>query len=195
MTEQLVDQGGFPEAILDAIPAFIFVIDHDVRIIHANSAALHMHGDKPELILRRLCGDVLHCIYAGGAIDVCGTTKFCSDCVTRGAVQSALGGTAVIRQKSKMKIQEHDGIREVHFLVTTSPFEHVKTSYVLLVLEDVTQLVEFGRLIPICSSCKKVRNDKEYWEQLEGYLLKHTDLKFTHGICPECIKKLYPDHM
>ncbi|MGE0084149.1 MAG: PAS domain-containing protein [Desulfococcaceae bacterium] len=48
-------------------------------------------------------------------------------------------------------------------------------------------------IIPICSSCKKIRDDKGYWEQVEAYVSKHTAAKFSHSICPECIKKLYPD--
>ncbi|MBI5749758.1 MAG: PAS domain S-box protein [Nitrospinae bacterium] len=48
-------------------------------------------------------------------------------------------------------------------------------------------------LIPICASCKKIRNDKGYWERIESYIRKHSDAEFTHTICPECAKKLYPD--
>jgi DNA-binding response OmpR family regulator len=44
-------------------------------------------------------------------------------------------------------------------------------------------------LIPICSSCKKIRNDEGFWDQLESYLSKHTDAVFTHGLCPECFHK------
>jgi hypothetical protein len=47
-------------------------------------------------------------------------------------------------------------------------------------------------LIPICASCKKIRDDKGYWNQLESYLKAHSDADFTHGICPECVEKLYP---
>jgi len=47
-------------------------------------------------------------------------------------------------------------------------------------------------LLPICSSCKKVRNDAGYWEQIESYVRSHTDAEFSHGICPECMKRLYP---
>jgi hypothetical protein len=47
-------------------------------------------------------------------------------------------------------------------------------------------------LLPICASCKKIRDDKGYWTQLELYIKAHSDADFTHGICPECIKKLYP---
>jgi hypothetical protein len=48
-------------------------------------------------------------------------------------------------------------------------------------------------LLPICASCKKIRDDKGYWSQVESYIQKHSDATFTHGICPDCIQKLYPD--
>jgi len=47
-------------------------------------------------------------------------------------------------------------------------------------------------LIPICASCKKVRNDGGLWQQLEEYLCEHSDAQFSHGICQVCVKKLYP---
>jgi len=48
-------------------------------------------------------------------------------------------------------------------------------------------------LLPICSSCKKIRDDKGYWNQLEAYIQEHSDAAFSHGICPECLKIIYPD--
>ena len=48
-------------------------------------------------------------------------------------------------------------------------------------------------LLPICASCKKIRNDKGYWEQIEKYIGERTAAEFTHGICPECKSKLYPE--
>ncbi len=45
-------------------------------------------------------------------------------------------------------------------------------------------------LIPICMYCKKVRDDKNYWEQIEHYIAAHSDAKFTHGICPDCSKRV-----
>jgi hypothetical protein len=48
-------------------------------------------------------------------------------------------------------------------------------------------------IVPICASCKKIRDDKGYWEQVESYIGRHTDAKFSHGICSECEKKLYAE--
>ncbi len=48
-------------------------------------------------------------------------------------------------------------------------------------------------MLPICASCKKIRNDTGYWEEVESYVKRHSDAQFTHGICPICAKKLYGD--
>jgi len=48
-------------------------------------------------------------------------------------------------------------------------------------------------MLPICSSCKKIRDDEGYWNQIEAYVSEHSEAEFTHGICPDCLRKLYPD--
>jgi PAS domain S-box-containing protein len=48
-------------------------------------------------------------------------------------------------------------------------------------------------IVPICANCKKIRDDKGYWEQVELYVSRHTEAAFSHGICPDCAKKLYPE--
>jgi len=47
--------------------------------------------------------------------------------------------------------------------------------------------------LPICSHCKKIRDDQGYWQQIETYMRDHTDAEFSHSICPDCAKKLYPN--
>jgi hypothetical protein len=49
-------------------------------------------------------------------------------------------------------------------------------------------------ILPICSVCKKIRTDKGVWEQMENYIATHTDARFSHGICQDCMKKLYPEY-
>jgi PAS domain S-box-containing protein len=48
-------------------------------------------------------------------------------------------------------------------------------------------------IVPICANCKKIRDDKGFWNQVEKYVSDHTEAKFSHGICPDCAKELYPD--
>ncbi len=47
--------------------------------------------------------------------------------------------------------------------------------------------------IPICANCKKIKNTEDQWEQIEQYITKHSLAQFSHGICPDCARKLYPD--
>lgn len=49
-------------------------------------------------------------------------------------------------------------------------------------------------MLPICASCKKVRDDKGYWSQIEAYISEHSEAEFSHGLCPECAQKLYPTY-
>ena len=60
-------------------------------------------------------------------------------------------------------------------------------------LQDALDKIKTLRgIIPICASCKKIRDDKGYWNQLENYIKEHSEADFSHGICPDCAKKLYP---
>jgi hypothetical protein len=53
--------------------------------------------------------------------------------------------------------------------------------------------MDLRSVIPICANCKRIRDDEEFWDHVENYFKKHLDIDFTHGICPDCIQKLYPD--
>lgn len=61
-------------------------------------------------------------------------------------------------------------------------------------LQDaITKVRTLSGLLPICSSCKKIRDDKGYWNQIEEYIKKHSEAEFSHSLCPDCVKKLYPE--
>jgi hypothetical protein len=49
-------------------------------------------------------------------------------------------------------------------------------------------------MLPICASCKKIRDDKGYWQHVESYISEHTEAEFSHGLCEECAHKLYPEY-
>lgn len=61
-------------------------------------------------------------------------------------------------------------------------------------LEDALANVKTLRgLVPICAACKKIRDDQGYWNRVESYISAHSEARFSHGICPECVRKLYPE--
>lgn len=58
--------------------------------------------------------------------------------------------------------------------------------------EALVKVKTLSGLLPICSSCKRIRDDRGYWNQIEMYIRDHSEADFSHGLCPECAKKLYP---
>jgi PAS domain S-box-containing protein len=54
------------------------------------------------------------------------------------------------------------------------------------------EIQSLRKLLPICAGCKKIRNDQGFWEQVEEYFSRNSDTSFTHGLCPDCMQKLYP---
>lgn len=71
---------------------------------------------------------------------------------------------------------------------------HEERERLVLELQDALSKVKTLKgLLPICASCKKIRNDQGYWTSVEAYILQHSDAEFTHGICPDCARTLYPD--
>jgi len=66
----------------------------------------------------------------------------------------------------------------------------IKIQELRLALDQVKTL---RGIVPICASCKKIRDDKGYWSQVEVYVRDHTEADFSHGICPDCMTKLYPE--
>jgi len=59
--------------------------------------------------------------------------------------------------------------------------------------QALAQIKTLRDLLPICCACKKIRNDKGYWQQLESYISENAGVAFSHGLCPECAGSLYPD--
>jgi PAS domain S-box-containing protein len=70
--------------------------------------------------------------------------------------------------------------------------EHELERVVRELRSSLAEIKTLRGIVPICSHCKKIRDDEGFWSQVEAYFSKHTDAKFSHGICPECRKKLYP---
>jgi two-component system cell cycle sensor histidine kinase/response regulator CckA len=87
------------------------------------------------------------------------------------------GASIVLRDITEHKRQEKERLRLIHEL--TDALRRVNT---------------LNGLLPICASCKKIRNDGGYWEQVETYIRSRSNAEFTHGICPDCVRLLYPEY-
>jgi hypothetical protein len=178
---------GMARALLDALPSLVFVADRDVRIQEYNAAAVALIQAERETLLQRRAGDVLNCIHAKDADGGCGRGPACKDCVIRNAVTEAFHGNRVVRRRTRIEFLRGGEKLEIYALITASPFTFHGTAHALLVIEDISEIAELYRMIPVCSICKKVRDDKASWVKLETYFKKSWDVDFTHGICPACL--------
>jgi len=92
-------------------------------------------------------------------------------------------------------IGEDGGVETV--ICTSKNITHRKYAEIALkeehdkLLQAMKEIKTLSGLLPICAACKKIRDDKGYWNQIEGYIQKHSDAQFSHGICPDCARKLY----
>lgn len=87
-----------------------------------------------------------------------------------------------------------DDLMELHRLNAELQAGNEARERLILELQDtLAQVKTLSGLLPICSSCKKIRDDEGYWNQLEAYVQDHSDVVFSHGLCPECAKTLYPE--
>jgi transcriptional regulator with PAS, ATPase and Fis domain len=69
--------------------------------------------------------------------------------------------------------------------------EQEKEQLIIDLRQALSRVKALSGLLPICASCKKIRNDTGYWEQIEAYISEHSEAEFSHGICPDCARKLY----
>ena len=61
--------------------------------------------------------------------------------------------------------------------------------------DSLAKIKTLRGMLPICAACKNIRDDKGYWNQIETYIHNHSEAQFSHGICPQCVEKLYPDYV
>jgi len=174
--------------IFDAFPSPVFVVDQDVRIQEYNNAAAELLTTDRDRIIETRAGEVLHCIHSNESPEGCGRAVFCRDCIIRNSVAEAFEGKRIVRRRTKLEIIQSDKCISIYAQITVSPFLFEGRRLSLLVIEDISDIIELYHMIPICSVCGKVRDDKASWMRVESYFKNKWGVNFTHGLCPECHK-------
>ncbi len=192
MEESLLTHAGFLRKVFDAIPAVLVIVDNDVRILHVNTTASATLGLDISKVYHKRGGEVLNCIHSTDAPEGCGKAPFCTDCVIRNSVREAIQGNKVYRKAARMELRSGDIKTELHLLVSAAPFLHEEKNYVLLTIENISELIQLKGLLPICMHCRKIRNDEGYWTDIANYFATHLDIDFSHGLCDDCLEKHYP---
>lgn len=176
-------------AVFDALPSMIFVVDDDVRIQDYNAAVAEFLKAPQTAVLKRRGGEVMHCLHSTDTAGGCGRAPSCHTCIIRGSVDEAFAGARVVRRRTRMEIVKNGETVEIYALVTATPFHYDGQPLALLVIEDISVIAELQRMIPICSVCRKIRDQNQSWSRVEAYFKENWDVNFTHGLCPDCFDK------
>lgn len=80
-------------------------------------------------------------------------------------------------------------------VIERKQFEEERENLIKELQQAMSEIKMLSGLLPICSSCKKIRDDQGYWNQIESYIQDHSEAEFSHGLCPECAKRLYPEYL
>jgi PAS domain S-box-containing protein len=107
------------------------------------------------------------------------------------------GEVRIVHEKSKDLTDESGktiySFGMVHDITEIKKSEAEKEKLIARLRKSLSEIKTLRGILPICSYCKKIRDDKGYWDQVEVYLKQHTDADFSHGICPECLDKYFPE--
>ncbi|MCX8012052.1 MAG: PAS domain-containing protein [Desulfobacterota bacterium] len=182
------------QLITEIFPLPILIVDEDVRTHYLNPAAEKIFRTDNIKVLNQRCGEVFHCLHAFDVPEGCGRGPFCKTCIIRNSVKRSISGKMVTRKRVKVELVKGERKKASEWLITTSPFpDSGNKPLVLLIIEDITELIKLRDIIPICAKCKRIRDDQDYWHSVEDYFNDYIGIKFSHGICPECMRALYPE--
>jgi len=99
--------------------------------------------------------------------------------------------TSVVSRTADGNIAGYQGI--IRDITERKRAEEAREKLIHQLQDALNNIKTLRGLLPICASCKRIRDDKGYWNQIESYIGHHSEAEFSHGICPECMKKHYPD--
>ena len=179
----------------NTISDFVSVHDRDMKLVRVNKALADLVGKGAEELIGQHCYEVMH-----------GTQEPWPKCPHVEAIKSGQITTSEVNDPHIGK----------HLLVTCSPCfdedgnlvgtvhvardisqqkleEETKEKLIVELQNALSKVKQLSGFLPICASCKKIRDDQGYWKQIESYIREHSEAEFSHSICPDCAKKLYPE--
>jgi PAS domain S-box-containing protein len=176
---------------LESISDAFFALDDAWRVVHFNTAAERALGrDRAQVLGRALQdgfpearGSVLEEKYAEALRD------------RRPLVFETYFDRPPYTNWYEVRIYPREPGISVYFqVITTRKQAEAERENLIRDLQAALASVKtLRKLLPICAGCKKIRDDEGYWQSVEGYMLQHADVRFSHGLCPDCLRECYAD--
>jgi PAS domain S-box-containing protein len=183
------------ESAFNAISDFVTVHNNEFTIIRANKSLCNFLGIAPDRIIGQKCYAVFHdqdspwpeCPHMKAVERKAPVTEM---------IESNPLGIPILVTCSPLLDDTGNVAGTVHVARDVSRQKLEAMEKEDLILELKKSLLEVQKLkgiVPICTSCKRIRDDKGYWHQIERFISENSQLDFSHGICPDCARILYPD--
>ena len=168
--------------IFDNVSFPVLLIDRDYKIVEANRAALSHVCRRGVEAIGESCFEVTHALE--------------EPCWRSGEVVCPV--KAAFKMRKRVHAIHRHQIADELFIeeIVATPLDEVtgEVNYVIEEFRDITELLELKEgILPICASCKKIRNKTGNWYSVEEYIHDHTGADFSHSLCPECFRVHFSD--
>ena len=188
----------YVDSIIAGMNEALLVVDPEYRVQTVNRTTCELLGYREDELLDQ---PVEKIFFAGGGLPSPGEQEggtmrepFFTHLQT---AFRAKDGRAIPILLNSSPITDSDG--QVRWIVLTGmditdriKVENEREELIRELREALANIKTLRGLIPICAHCKKIRDDKGYWQQVETYLRQHSEVEFSHGLCPECMKAFFP---
>ncbi len=191
------------EATVDSLSQLIFLLDEQGHILRANRTLEIWNLGKVEFVQGMEMHKFLHpdCnqdCYMEALWPEARDKLIRGQCIDQEFEDHILGRHLSIqirpvlgREKGLRIKTDSFAVANIWDITRRKEIEREREKLVLELKDALTNIKTLRGLLPMCASCKRIRDDKGYWNDLEEYILEHSDAEFTHGFCPDCMEKLY----
>ena len=211
---KLIRETRLLHTVFDTVPSALLIVDEDMRVLFANEIFLTLMARGEDEVAGRFFGDVVGCLCEKcnqEGIITCNNEN-CAQCTVRASLRKIFTGELDSFSNDVTLRSKKRGAMDLRMSVGALHLEG--SHFALLSLLDLTSLRELERslaaknqelekslkevktlksLLPMCAKCKKVRDDKNYWQDLEEYLAEQSGTIVSHSLCPDCLHTLYPE--
>jgi len=187
------------ENVTQGITECIFLISKDYKIRWANKTALNKTGCKIDEVASNYCYDVIHHLKSPceNSPEPCPLSELLATGISRTVQQVHVDqdGNRRITEANAYPVKDDSGeVKEIVYVLKdiTERVRMVEeiADKVKQLEASLSRVKQLEGIIPICMYCKKIRDDKEEWSRVEEYITEHSEANFSHGLCPECEKKM-----
>lgn len=182
----------------------VIVVDTEGRLTFMNPEAERLLGWREDELVGKQVHDIMHFKKPGGApnpANECPSMKVAATgerITVDDDIYIRKDGTAFAVAYVSAPIRKAGAVEAVVIafqdITQRKQREAEREALILEHMDALSKVKVLSGMLPICSSCKKIRDDAGYWKQIEIYIHDHSEAEFSHSICPDCARRLYPDH-